>query len=186
MGKVFPKKRQVIPNCGAFSPLRGRLPPAPPCVRGEACVMRSSTVCCARMPNLEIAIFSGDLRRRRFPLAPPRGGLPQARQEGRPFRPCGVPSWRCPAVVTLPSRYRSTPPLKILQIFRGGKRHSFQGKHGGTCFRGSMEALVSGEAEYCAPAEGQRRSFRTKKRRGLLVQLASVSERRQLPILPGR
>ena len=27
---------------------------------GEACVMRTSMVCCARTPNLEIAFFSGD------------------------------------------------------------------------------------------------------------------------------
>ena len=134
-GKFSPKNGRLSPIAALFPHCEGAFP-LPPCVRGEACVMRSSTVCCARMPNLEIAIFSGDLRRRRFPLAPPRGGLPQARREGRPFRPCGAPSWRCPAVVTLPSRYRSTPPLKILQIFRGGKRHSFQGKHGGTCFRG--------------------------------------------------
>ncbi len=27
---------------------------------GEACVMRTSMVCCARTPNIEIAFFSGD------------------------------------------------------------------------------------------------------------------------------
>ena len=184
-GKFSPKNGRLSPIAALFPHCEGAFP-LPPCVRGEACVMRSSTVCCARMPNLEIAIFSGDLRRRRFPFAPPRGGLPQARREGRPFRPCGAPSWRCPAVVTLPSRYRSTPPLKILQIFRGGKRHSFQGR---------QEALISGEAwghlfqgrlNIVRLPKGSGEVFGQRKDAGCYLQLASVSERRQLPILPGR
>ena len=39
--------------------------------------MRISTVCCARTPNLEIAIFSGD-------FVPAGGALPWRRQDGAP------------------------------------------------------------------------------------------------------
>ena len=43
--------------------------------KGEACIMRSSAVRCARTPNLEIAFISGD-------FLPAGGALPWRRQDG--------------------------------------------------------------------------------------------------------
>ena len=67
--------------------------------KGEACIMRSSAVRCARTPNLEIAFISGD-------FLPAGGASPWRRQDGGGR----LPAERVPAGMVKKPRARSNAP----------------------------------------------------------------------------